>query len=89
MGDLNEAEDPCVCVCVYTDEHLGGTRQGSQSDSRRQRAYSVGLGRRRSSRDSEDMEEPRTSTGIQSYCIRERPSFDLEGLKRVDSDTDH
>ncbi|CAL8312558.1 unnamed protein product [Gadus morhua 'NCC'] len=46
---------------VRADERLG-TGQGSQSGSRRQRAYSVGLGRRRSSRDSGDIEEPWNST---------------------------
>ncbi|XP_029930155.1 von Willebrand factor A domain-containing protein 5B2 [Myripristis murdjan] len=39
-----------------------GNRQSSQSGSRRQRAYSVGLGRRRSSRDSEEMEDAWNST---------------------------
>ncbi|XP_035526326.1 von Willebrand factor A domain-containing protein 5B2 [Morone saxatilis] len=37
-------------------------RRSSQSDSRRQRAYSVGLGRRRTSRDSEEMEDTFNST---------------------------
>ncbi|KAJ3595084.1 hypothetical protein NHX12_004389 [Muraenolepis orangiensis] len=46
---------------VKTDDRLG-SRQGSQSGSRRQRAYSVGLGRRPSSRDSEGIEEPWNST---------------------------
>uniref|UniRef100_UPI003AAF5C25 von Willebrand factor A domain-containing protein 5B2 n=1 Tax=Centroberyx gerrardi TaxID=166262 RepID=UPI003AAF5C25 len=39
-----------------------GNRRSSQSGSRRQRAYSVGLGRRRSSRDSEEIEDTWNST---------------------------
>ena len=53
-----------TCACACADERLGtGQQGGPQSGSRRQRAYSVGLGRRRSSRDSEDIEEPWNSTG--------------------------
>ncbi|XP_058492573.1 von Willebrand factor A domain-containing protein 5B1 isoform X3 [Solea solea] len=44
-----------------TGMHLGN-RWSSQSSSRRQRAYSAGLGRRRSSRDSEEMEDTWNST---------------------------
>ncbi|CAK6952491.1 von Willebrand factor A domain-containing protein 5B1 [Scomber scombrus] len=39
-----------------------GNRRSSQSGSRRQRAYSVGLGRRRTSRDSEEVEDTCNST---------------------------
>ncbi|KAM6948207.1 von Willebrand factor A domain-containing protein 5B1 [Aplochiton taeniatus] len=39
-----------------------GNRRSSQSGSRRQRTYSVGLGRRPSSRESEEMEDTCTST---------------------------
>ncbi|XP_069013313.1 von Willebrand factor A domain-containing protein 5B2 [Embiotoca jacksoni] len=39
-----------------------GNRQNSQSGSRRQRAYSVGLGRRRTSRDSEKVNDTWNST---------------------------
>uniref|UniRef100_A0A673YR39 von Willebrand factor A domain-containing protein 5B1-like n=1 Tax=Salmo trutta TaxID=8032 RepID=A0A673YR39_SALTR len=39
-----------------------GNRRSSQSGSRRQRAYSVGLGRRPSSRDSEEFEDTCNST---------------------------
>ncbi|XP_073347675.1 von Willebrand factor A domain-containing protein 5B1 [Pagrus major] len=44
-----------------TGLHLGN-RRIAQSGSRRQRAYSVGLGRRRTSRDSEDIEDTWNST---------------------------
>ncbi|XP_047445518.1 von Willebrand factor A domain-containing protein 5B1 [Mugil cephalus] len=44
-----------------TGMHLG-SRQTSQSSSRRQRTYSVGLGRRRTSRDSEEAEDTWNST---------------------------
>ncbi|XP_037643006.1 von Willebrand factor A domain-containing protein 5B1 isoform X1 [Sebastes umbrosus] len=44
-----------------TGTHLGN-RRSSQLGSRRQRAYSVGLGRRRTSRDSEEMEDTLNST---------------------------
>ncbi|XP_056148994.1 von Willebrand factor A domain-containing protein 5B2 [Lampris incognitus] len=40
------------------------TRRSSQSGSHRQTAYSVGLGRRRSSRDSEEPEDAWNSTGV-------------------------
>ncbi|XP_028329442.1 von Willebrand factor A domain-containing protein 5B1 isoform X2 [Gouania willdenowi] len=46
-----------------TGMHLG-SRQNSLSGSRRQRSYSIGLGRRRSSRDSEDVEDAWNSTGV-------------------------
>ncbi|CAL8345442.1 unnamed protein product [Merluccius merluccius] len=59
--DSNTATGLPGSLEVRTDERLE-TRQGSQSGSDRQRAYSVGLGRRRSSRDSEDIEEPWNST---------------------------
>ncbi|CAL8281651.1 unnamed protein product [Lota lota] len=64
----------CNIICMYTTFAATGLpgRTGEtpthcrhihhSSDGRRQRAYSVGLGRRRSSRDSEDMEEPWNST---------------------------
>ncbi|XP_033993459.1 von Willebrand factor A domain-containing protein 5B1 isoform X1 [Trematomus bernacchii] len=44
-----------------TGVHLGN-RRSFQSGSRRQRAYSVGLGRRRTSRDSEEMEDTCNTT---------------------------
>ncbi|XP_022610761.1 von Willebrand factor A domain-containing protein 5B2-like [Seriola dumerili] len=44
-----------------TGMHLGN-KWSSQSGSRRQRAYSVGLGRRRTSRDSEEIEDTWNST---------------------------
>ncbi|XP_056246960.1 von Willebrand factor A domain-containing protein 5B2 isoform X3 [Seriola aureovittata] len=46
-----------------TGMHLGN-KWSSQSGSRRQRAYSVGLGRRRTSRDSEEIEDTWNSTGV-------------------------
>ncbi|XP_033993463.1 von Willebrand factor A domain-containing protein 5B1 isoform X4 [Trematomus bernacchii] len=46
-----------------TGVHLGN-RRSFQSGSRRQRAYSVGLGRRRTSRDSEEMEDTCNTTGV-------------------------
>nr|XP_046265421.1 von Willebrand factor A domain-containing protein 5B1 isoform X2 [Scatophagus argus] len=46
-----------------TGVHLGN-RRSVQSGSRRQRAYSVGLGRRRTSRDSEEIEDTWNSTGV-------------------------
>ncbi|XP_042353268.1 von Willebrand factor A domain-containing protein 5B1 isoform X2 [Plectropomus leopardus] len=52
------------CMDVQnTGMHLGN-RRSSQSGSRRQRAYSVGLGRRRTSRDSEEMEDTWDSTDL-------------------------
>uniref|UniRef100_A0A8D3DKY4 von Willebrand factor A domain containing 5B2 n=1 Tax=Scophthalmus maximus TaxID=52904 RepID=A0A8D3DKY4_SCOMX len=45
-----------------TGVYLGS--RGSQSGSRRQRAYSIGLGRRRTSRDSEEMEDTWNSAGV-------------------------
>lgn len=48
--------------------HLGN-RRSSQSGSRRQRAYSVGLGRRRTSRDSEEVEDTFNSTGRTDWMI--------------------
>lgn len=40
-----------------------GNKRSAQLVSRRHPAYSVGLGRRRTSRDSEDIEDSWTSTG--------------------------
>ncbi|XP_037837974.1 von Willebrand factor A domain-containing protein 5B1 [Kryptolebias marmoratus] len=50
-----------------TGIHLG-KRQTSQSGGRRQRAYSVGLGRRRSSRDYDEMEDTWKFTGGSGSC---------------------
>uniref|UniRef100_A0A4W5N5N1 von Willebrand factor A domain containing 5B2 n=1 Tax=Hucho hucho TaxID=62062 RepID=A0A4W5N5N1_9TELE len=68
----------CNIICMYTaftatDANTStvevrntglrlGNRRSSQSGSRRQRAYSVGLGRRPSSRDSEEFEDTCNST---------------------------
>ncbi|KAJ0058707.1 hypothetical protein NL108_000440, partial [Boleophthalmus pectinirostris] len=51
-------------------QHTGmylGNRQNSLSGSRKQKTYSVGLGRRRTSRDSEDLEDAFNCTGRKSY----------------------
>ncbi|XP_010783765.1 von Willebrand factor A domain-containing protein 5B1 [Notothenia coriiceps] len=58
--------DPKKCLPDSMDvENTGvhlGNRRSFQSGSRRQRAYSVGLGRRRTSRDSEEMEDTCNTT---------------------------
>ncbi|KAK5888922.1 hypothetical protein CesoFtcFv8_014971 [Champsocephalus esox] len=58
--------DPNKCLPASMDvENTGvhlGNRRSFQSGSRRQRAYSVGLGRRRTSRDSEEMEDTCNTT---------------------------
>ncbi|KAL7387129.1 hypothetical protein ABVT39_018722 [Epinephelus coioides] len=60
--DSNSNKGLPDCMDVQkTGMHLGN-RRSSQSGSRRQRTYSVGLGRRRTSRDSEDMEDTWNST---------------------------
>ncbi|KAK5919445.1 hypothetical protein CgunFtcFv8_023338 [Champsocephalus gunnari] len=60
--------DPNKCLPASMDvENTGvhlGNRRSFQSGSRRQRAYSVGLGRRRTSRDSEEMEDTCNTTGV-------------------------
>ncbi|XP_031710850.1 von Willebrand factor A domain-containing protein 5B1 isoform X1 [Anarrhichthys ocellatus] len=58
--------NPNKCLQDSTDVqntgmHLGNSRS-SQSGSRKQRVYSVGLGRRRTSRDSEEVEDAWNST---------------------------
>ncbi len=55
-----------MCLCVGM--HLGN-RQNAQTGSRRQRTYSVGLGRRRTSKDSEEIEDTWNSTGRTNWMI--------------------
>ncbi|XP_050926022.1 von Willebrand factor A domain-containing protein 5B1 [Lates calcarifer] len=59
--DSNPSKGLPDSMDIHTGMHLG-KRWSSQSGSRRQRAYSVGLGRRRTSRDSEEIEDTWNST---------------------------
>ncbi|KAK6302975.1 hypothetical protein J4Q44_G00273300 [Coregonus suidteri] len=58
----NTSKGPSDIVEVRNTGLRLGNRRSSQSGSRRQRAYSVGLGRRPSSRDSEEFEDTCNST---------------------------
>uniref|UniRef100_A0A8C8C415 VWFA domain-containing protein n=1 Tax=Oncorhynchus tshawytscha TaxID=74940 RepID=A0A8C8C415_ONCTS len=60
--DANTSKGPSDTVEVRNTGLRLGNRQSSQAGSRRQRAYSVGLGRRPSSRDSEEFEDTCNST---------------------------
>ncbi|XP_070976555.1 von Willebrand factor A domain-containing protein 5B1 [Oncorhynchus clarkii lewisi] len=60
--DANTSKGPSDTVEVRNTGLRLGNRRSSQAGSRRQRAYSVGLGRRPSSRDSEEFEDTCNST---------------------------
>ncbi|XP_023865897.1 von Willebrand factor A domain-containing protein 5B1 [Salvelinus sp. IW2-2015] len=60
--DANTSKGPSDTVEVRNTGLRLGNRRSSQSGSRRQKAYSVGLGRRPSSRDSEEFEDTCNST---------------------------
>nr|XP_046215427.1 von Willebrand factor A domain-containing protein 5B2 isoform X2 [Oncorhynchus gorbuscha] len=60
--DANTSKGPSDTVEVRNTGLRLGNRRSSQAGSRRQRAYSVGLGRHPSSRDSEEFEDTWNST---------------------------
>ncbi|KAJ0011667.1 hypothetical protein NQD34_012642 [Periophthalmus magnuspinnatus] len=60
ITDSSQSKAECLDV-QHTGMYLGN-RQNSLSGSRKQKTYSVGLGRRRTSRDSEDLEDAFNST---------------------------
>nr|XP_046215428.1 von Willebrand factor A domain-containing protein 5B2 isoform X3 [Oncorhynchus gorbuscha]XP_046215430.1 von Willebrand factor A domain-containing protein 5B2 isoform X3 [Oncorhynchus gorbuscha]XP_046215431.1 von Willebrand factor A domain-containing protein 5B2 isoform X3 [Oncorhynchus gorbuscha]XP_046215432.1 von Willebrand factor A domain-containing protein 5B2 isoform X3 [Oncorhynchus gorbuscha] len=62
--DANTSKGPSDTVEVRNTGLRLGNRRSSQAGSRRQRAYSVGLGRHPSSRDSEEFEDTWNSTGL-------------------------
>uniref|UniRef100_A0A3B4ANT0 VWFA domain-containing protein n=1 Tax=Periophthalmus magnuspinnatus TaxID=409849 RepID=A0A3B4ANT0_9GOBI len=57
----DSSQSKAECLDVQHTMYLGN-RQNSLSGSRKQKTYSVGLGRRRTSRDSEDLEDAFNST---------------------------
>ncbi|XP_069562323.1 von Willebrand factor A domain-containing protein 5B2 isoform X2 [Brachyistius frenatus] len=64
-----------------------GNRQNSQSGSRRQRAYSVGLGRRRTSRDSEKVNDTWNSTDVggSAYCATSPATTGTRSQRSIES----
>ncbi|XP_072297521.1 von Willebrand factor A domain-containing protein 5B1 [Eucyclogobius newberryi] len=62
ITDSDQSKGVAECLDVQHTGMYSGNRMNSMSGSRKQKTYSVGLGRRRTSRDSEDLEDPFNST---------------------------